>query len=144
MREEDRNALIKYRPDSARERLDSAKLLLDDGKYKDSISRSYYAMFTSVRALLAKEGIDFARHSSVISYFQKEYIKDKKLDVKYSKYLSKAFQIRNNADYNDFYIASKQDADTQYKRAKEFHEAIFDYINETKPIEDTDGQVFRT
>lgn len=33
--------LVKYRLDSARERIISAQLLLDNGKYKDSISRSY-------------------------------------------------------------------------------------------------------
>ena len=54
-----RTALIKYRLKAAHERLDSSRLLLEHGNYKDSIGRSYYAMFTSVRALLAKDGVDF-------------------------------------------------------------------------------------
>ena len=33
--------LIKYRLDSAKEKLVSAKLLLDAGQYKDSVGRSY-------------------------------------------------------------------------------------------------------
>ena len=36
------NELVMYRLKSAKERLDSAKILLEAGKYKDSISRSYY------------------------------------------------------------------------------------------------------
>ena len=91
--------LMKYRMKMAKERLESAKLLLDNGQFKDSIGRSYYAMFTSVRAILALDGQDFSKHAGVISYFQKNYIKTGVFDVKYSKYLSQAFQIRNNTDY---------------------------------------------
>ena len=43
-------------------------------------------------------GVDFKKHAGVISYFQREYVKTKIFDVKYSKYLSQAFQIRNNTD----------------------------------------------
>ncbi len=68
-----RKELIQYRIESAEERLLSAKALLDIGNYKDSIGRSYYAMFTSIRALLALEGIDYSKHAGVISHFQKEY-----------------------------------------------------------------------
>lgn len=80
--------LMNYRLQSAKERLSSAKILLDSGNYKDSIGRSYYAMFTMVRVLLAKDGVDYSKHSGVISYFQQMYIKTAKLDKKYSKYLS--------------------------------------------------------
>ncbi|MCI8674808.1 MAG: HEPN domain-containing protein [Lachnospiraceae bacterium] len=117
-----------HRLGSAKEKLESAKLLLDNGKLKDSIGRSYYAMFTSVRALLARDGVDFSKHAGVISYFQKEYIKTGVLEVKYSKYISQAFQIRNNTDYADFYIVSKSDAEEQYKRAEAFYEVIRRYL----------------
>ena len=43
--------LVKYRLQNADEKLSSAKLLLDADKYKDSINRSYYAMFSAVRAV---------------------------------------------------------------------------------------------
>lgn len=75
----------------AKEKLDAAKLLLDNNMYKDSISRSYYAMFTTVRAILAMDKVDFKKHAGVISYFQREYIKSGILEKKYSKYLSQAF-----------------------------------------------------
>lgn len=121
---------MRYRLDMARERLESAKVLLDNGKYKDSIGRSYYAIFTSVRALLAMEGVDFSKHAGVIMYFQKEYIKTGIFDKKYSKYISQAFQIRNNTDYADFFIVSKDDAKAQYDRAAEFYEVIKTYLEE--------------
>lgn len=123
-----RNELVQYRLNSAKERLHSADVLFNDGSYKDSISRSYYAMFTAVRALLAMEGQDFSKHSGVISYFQREYIKTGRLDKKYSRYISKAFQIRNNTDYADFFIASQSDAREQLNRAHEFYDTVEKYI----------------
>jgi len=90
--------LVKYRIASANQKLHSARVLLDAGEFKDSISRSYYAIFTSVRAILAIDGVDFGKQSGVIGYFQKEYIKSGLIKVKYSKYLSGAFQIRNLCD----------------------------------------------
>lgn len=121
--------LVSYRLRNANEKLESAKLLLDAGKYRDSIGRSYYAIFTAVRAVLANDKIDFSKHSGVIAYFQKEYIKTEKFDVKYSKYLQSAFQIRNSCDYDDFFIASKLDAEEQYSRAVEFYNVVQNYLS---------------
>ena len=114
----------------AEERLHSSKVLLEAGSYKDSIGRSYYAMFTAVRALLAMEGQDFSKHAGVLAYFQKEFVKTGKVDRKYSKYISQAFQIRNNTDYADFFIVSAQDAKEQHEKAKEFLKVIVKYLSE--------------
>ncbi|MBQ8231875.1 MAG: HEPN domain-containing protein [Lachnospiraceae bacterium] len=115
---------MKYRLESASEKLLSAKLLLEAGQYKDSIGRSYYAVFTAIRAVLASRQIDFSKHAGVIAFFQKEYIKTGIFDKKYSKYIQQAFQIRNSCDYDDFYIVSKQDAQEQYERAVELLDVV--------------------
>lgn len=122
--------LIQYRLDNAHEKLESAEILLNAGKFKDSIGRSYYAIFSAVRAILALDHVDFSKHAGVIAYFQKEYVKTKKFDTKFSKYLQNAFQIRNVCDYDDFYIASKQDAEIQIEQAKEFLDAVKKYLLE--------------
>lgn len=122
------DSLVKYRLENSKEKLESAKLLLDAGHYKDSIGRSYYAIFTAVRAVLAKDKIDFSKHAGVIAYFQKEYIKSGIFDKQYSKYLQGAFQIRNSCDYDDFFIASRQDAEEQYHRAEEMVRVISQYM----------------
>ena len=122
--------LDQYRLSSAKERLESARLLLDAGQYKDSIGRSYYAIFTAVRAVLARDQVDFSKHAGVIAYFQREYIKSAIFDIKYSKILQRAFQIRNNCDYDDFFIVSKEDATEQYKNAVDMVQAIETYIKQ--------------
>mgnify|MGYP002626301845 CR=1 FL=1 len=121
--------LSNYRIEMAEERLQSAKILLKEGMYKDSIGRSYYAIFTATRGLLALEGVDYSKHSGVISHFQKEYIKTGKIEVEYSKLLSKAFNIRNSCDYADYFLASKDDATKQCESAERFIKRIKEYIH---------------
>ena len=123
--------LIHYRLSSAREKLTSAKLLLEAGLYKDSVGRSYYAIFSAIRAILAVRQVDFSKHAGVIANFQKEFIKTGIFDKKYSKYLQQAFQIRNSCDYDDFFIVSEQDAEEQYERATEILTIIEEYIKES-------------
>ena len=120
---------MQYRLDMAKERLNSARILLENRSYKDSVGRSYYAMFTAVRALLALENVDYSKHAGVIAHFQKEYIKTDIFERKYSKYISQAFQIRNNTDYADFFIVSQKEAQEQYERASEFYDAIVSYLS---------------
>ena len=124
--------LIKYRLSSAKEKLNSAKVLLEVGLYKDSVGRSYYAIFSAIRAVLAVRQVDFSKHAGVIAYFQKEFIKTEVFDKKYSKYLQQAFQIRNSCDYDDFFIVSKQDAEEQYIRATEMLTVIEEYIGQSR------------
>ena len=64
----------------------------------------------------------------MIAYFKKEYVETGKFDKLYSKYLSQAFQIRNHADYEDFYIVSQKDAMEQYEKADEFVKVVEVYL----------------
>ena len=81
-----------------------------------------------LRAILALDCVDFKKHAGVIAYFQKNYIKTGILPTKMSKYVTAAFQIRNDADYQDFFVVSEQDASEQYERAKEMCDEIKDYL----------------
>ena len=78
--------------------------------------------------------MDYKKHSAVISYFQREYIKTQIFDVKYSKYIQEAFQIRNTCDYDDFYIASKSEAEEQCSRAEELLNVTKEYVMKRSEI----------
>ncbi|MFN3466456.1 MAG: HEPN domain-containing protein [Candidatus Brocadiales bacterium] len=70
-----KESLVRYRMGQAHERLKAAEALLSQGLYTDSVTRSYYAMFTAARALLATKGLDSAKHSGVISLFNQHFVK---------------------------------------------------------------------
>ena len=112
----------------AEEKLLSSKLLLEGGKYKDSISRSYYSIFSAIRAVLSFKGQDFKKHSAIISVFRKEYIKTGIFDKRYSDIIGAAFDDRNRSDYDEFFMFFKEDAINQYNNAKEFLGVVKEYI----------------
>ena len=120
--------LTKYRLETAAERVEVAATMIRDGYFKVSITNSYYAMFNAVRALLAEIPIDFKKHSAIISYFRREYVKTGLLDVKLSDYIGKAFTARQYSDYGDFIVVSREQAEEQYQHAFEFVEAVKAYL----------------
>ena len=75
--------LTKYRLEAAVERLEVSAEMITGGRYRISISNSYYAIFNAVRALLSEAHVDFKKHSAVISYFRREYVKTGFFDVKF-------------------------------------------------------------
>ena len=91
-------------------------------------NRAYYAIFHSARAVLAIDGEDRKRHSGVIAYFREHYIKSGVFDKIYSYILQNAFEIRQEADYEDFYILSKEEAVQQVENAERFLTEIKKYI----------------
>lgn len=75
MEHEEKKNLSEVRYDHALECLNAAKSLLENGNYKSSANRSYYAIFHAMRAVLAFDEVDMKHHSGIISEFRKRYIK---------------------------------------------------------------------
>ena len=120
--------LSKYRMEKAKEDLEASELMYKNGKFSQSINRSYYAIFHAVRALLASDKFDSQKHSGIISYFNQNYIKTGKIEVEFSKMLTSAFKIRSDSDYKDFYIVAQEDAELQLDNAKKFLIRMQDYL----------------
>ena len=59
---------------------------------------------------------------------KRNILKQEFLIKMYSKYLSQAFQIRNNTDYADFFIVSQLEAKEQYDKALDFCHAVEIYL----------------
>ncbi len=118
-----------YRLQKAKKDLQAAQMLYYEDICDSSVNRSYYAMFHALRALLAIDGVDFKKHSAVISYFRKEYVKTGKFSIEYSEIIGNAFNIRNSSDYEDFYLLSKIEVEEQIVNAEKFIIAIEEYVN---------------
>jgi uncharacterized protein (UPF0332 family) len=116
--------------EKAKDDLGVSKLNLENKKFSQSINRSYYSMFHAVRALLALHKYDSKKHSGVISYFNQYFIKPRYIEPEYFKIITKAFKIRNDCDYDDFYIACYDDAKKQFENAGKFINRIEAYIKD--------------
>ena len=113
----------------AAESIAAAELLLRDGYVDFSASRSYYAMFYSVEALLLAQNLSFSKHSAVISAFGKNFIKTGLFDTKFHLYILDAFDLRNIGDYGTMHSITEQKAAELIRNAGEFLDAVRDYLN---------------
>ena len=122
--------LSKYRIEAAYEDYHAAVDLLKMGHYKVANNRAYYAIFHAMRAVLALDGADFKKHSGVIAYFRQNYIKSGIFDSSLSEIINDASFIRNESDYSDFYIATKEEAESLIAYSKIFLQRIKEYIDD--------------
>lgn len=121
--------LAKYRLDQAKENLEEAEALFNINKFKGASNRAYYSIFHAIKAILALEETDFKKHSSVIAYFNKEYISKTIFPRELGKRVSEARFFREKSDYVDFYIVTKEECQTQIDTAKLMIEYAEKYIN---------------
>ncbi len=127
--------LAKYRIEKAQEELYAAKYLMEKEITKSSLRSSYYSIFHSARALLVFKKLDSKKHSGVIALFNKEFIKTGLIEVNAKDILTKAFYIRIESDYKDFYAASKDEAKEQIDNAEFFLNSILEFIKRNYNVE---------
>jgi uncharacterized protein (UPF0332 family) len=83
----------------ARRSFDVAEATLEQGHADFAISRAYYGCFYIAQAMLLSEGLEYASHGQVIAQFGLHFAKTKRVDPTFHRLLSRAFQLRQGADY---------------------------------------------
>lgn len=122
--------LSEYRFHRACEDLEDARLLMDAKSYKSSVNRSYYSIFHMLRAVTALDGFDSSKHSGVIAYVNRMYVKEGVFDKSLSKMLDTAYRLRERADYKDFEIISREMAEEQIQKAESIMAMVEPYLND--------------
>lgn len=125
-----RKDLVLYRIQSAKSDLKSAKILLDAEEYKAANNRAYYAIFHAINAIHAISGKAYKRHKDAIANFNKDYVKTEIFPREIGRKISEAEEIRHASDYDDFYIASKEESERQVAVAAEFIQMVEKYCTE--------------
>lgn len=120
--------LAGYRMERANEMLEAAKKNLEIGQYKTSLNRSYYAIFHAMRAANILKGFDSSKHSGVIAYFNREYLKSGILEKSLSVIIKNSAFLREKSDYDDFFIASRKDVEKQLEDANAFVMVIEQFL----------------
>lgn len=117
------------RLEKAEEKIAAAEHLLEGGYHEDSISRSYYAMYHSAKALLESEDIGAKTHSGLIRMIGKEFVKPGRLEESLGKAFSIAEEDREVADYDIKIEFSEDEAEERIEEAEKF-------LNKSKEILD--------
>lgn len=122
-----RKDLVLYRLQIAKADLKSAKILLEAGEYKGANNRAYYAIFHAINAVHALSGKAYKRHKDAIGNFNKDYVKTEIFPREMGRKIGEAEEIRHASDYDDFYIASREESERQVAVAKEFIQLAEEY-----------------
>jgi len=106
--------------------LKSAKILLQNDLYENSVSMSYYAMYNSLTALLFKTGIKCENHAGSIILLKRVFGK-----VELFKIISFAKEERIDKQY---YVTSEENFVLTRESAKDMVEKTEDFLVKTKLI----------
>ena len=126
--------LCVYRVNQAKETVQSARLCKENHFYKDAINRAYYAAFYAIKAVLAIEGVDFKRHKDVVAYFNQNYVATGCFPKESGRGLARLQRKREASDYDDFYVASIEEAEEQIEVAIRITEEVREYLEKREII----------
>jgi len=128
-------SLIIAQIEKSKEKLNAARVLLKDGFIDDAISRAYYSMFHAASAVLLSAGIIVDSHSALKNMFGLHFVKTGKIDKKFSRWLNKLKDERENGDYDIFTSFDIEDARVDVQEAEEFLEEMKKYLTRNHGVE---------
>ena len=87
----------------------------------------FFMQSNDVHALNEKA---YKRHKDAVANFNKDYVKTEIFPREIGRKIGEAEEIRHASDYDDFYIASKEESERQVAVAAEFIEMVEKYCTE--------------
>ncbi|HNW52437.1 MAG TPA: HEPN domain-containing protein [Prolixibacteraceae bacterium] len=121
--------LIQLRLKQAREAIADVDFLIQNDRMILAINRIYYGMFYSLLALAIQYDFKTSKHAQLIGWFNKEFVKNKKIEPRFSKMVQSAFNARSDGDYGVFSEFSKEEVLIRFEEMKEFIVEIENYIS---------------
>lgn len=114
----------------AESKLKSAKILFENRCFNDAISRAYYSMHYSARALLSLKSIIPKTHKGVIRQFGLEFVKQGLIEEYHAKALSVAQESRERADYGIEHRFTQDETASIIQSAEAFLERVRQVMRE--------------
>jgi hypothetical protein len=125
----DINALIQYRTNRAEETLEETKLAIENNRLHLAANRIYYSAFYVVSALALKKGFKTSKHSQLLSWFNKEFVKKELIDMNLGKFYLDAFEMRQESDYDDLVSFDLKYIQAKLTLAEDFVKKIKEFIS---------------
>ena len=122
--EENREALVAYRMERARQSLEEAAIMRETAHYNAAINRLYYACFYAASALLISNAIEAGTHKGVRAMLSLNFILAGKIDKEHGKTFSELNEKRNSNDYDDFIYCDLTTVNHYYPRVEAFITAV--------------------
>lgn len=121
--------VIKEMLKKAREKLKTARIDHEHERYDDSVSRSYYAVYHAISAVLFSREMHFSSHAQTIGAFNKEFIKTKVFPSSFTKTIEKLFNERQTGDYDFESYIGADISEEDLKEAEKIIDACEKYLS---------------
>lgn len=115
-----KNDLIDYRFNRAKESLEEAKVLAQLNHWNTVANRLYYSAFYSINSLFIKYNLNATTHNGVKSQFHNEFIKNGLISKDFGKLYNDLFNKRQEGDYEDFQVFDKDTIEPIIAQVEEF------------------------
>lgn len=122
--------LVLYRIETSKSDIKAAEILLNAREFRGANNRAYYGIYHAVSAIHALDGNDYKRHKDALANFNKNYVKTEIFPRKLGKRIVESEEIRHASDYDDFYIATREEAEEQIQTAKELVKLVEEYVRQ--------------
>ncbi len=135
--DEKKKLLALHRLQQAAESLQEAQYLFAGGKsLRSVVNRIYYGMFYAVLALLIYEPYTSSKHSGVLAYFNKRFVKGSLFPDAMGRSLNKAFEFRQRGDYREYFELTKDQVEPLLDEAAQFVASVRTYLNENVGLQE--------
>ena len=122
--------LVLYRIETSKSDIKAAEILLSAREFRGANNRAYYGIYHAISAIHALDGNAYKRHKDALDNFNKNYVKTEIFPRKLGKRIVEAEEIRHASDYDDFYLATKEEAEEQIQTAKELVKLVEEYVRQ--------------
>lgn len=119
---------IKNEITRAKKSLKAAQKLFQENLFEDAISRAYYTVLHSAKAVLIAENVRVDSHEAVKRLFGKHLIKAGKIDTQFSKILREEQDERYLADYDVAFFPEPERAEKRINDAEHFLDSMAYYL----------------
>ena len=124
----ERQTLVAYRLERARQTLEEAKLLLDAGHANACVNRLYYACFYAISALLLTQNVSTSKHTQVRASLHRDYVKPGHISEEMGTHYDLLFDSRQKGDYEDLVVFEAEDVSLWVEPTKSFIDHIASLI----------------
>ena len=134
MTEKNKKINIKEELSRANDSRRAADLLYGEGLLNEAVSRLYYFLLYSIRALLLTKELEPKSHEGALRLLGLHFIKTNEFEPKISHVFSKLMKYREEADYNPSYVFTKEDYTGLKKEADELYSKIKTYLKKKQYV----------
>ncbi|GAK61729.1 UPF0332 protein TM_1000 [Candidatus Vecturithrix granuli] len=121
---EDRQQLIEHSRAKAYNIEQEISCHIQNQQLFTAVNRIYYAIYYMLPALALKHEFSTSKHTQLIGWFNKHFVKTGKIDAVYTRYIQEAFEKRMKGDYDVLTTFSESEVRDLFEKMKHTLRAI--------------------